>query len=307
MTNKRLRSSLIPSFTIPLYVPVFLLLILIIFASQTHAASVTTPEDQNKAEEWYQVEVIIFKYLSFSPAETQYEKIQPPTTKNNPFEWIVQDTPLTSNQLPALNKDTLDLLSDYQKLRRYRSIKVLYFRGWKQKLIDGAAATRLIIQGGKYSAPYFELQGNIYLSKRRYLHSVSDLYLVNYDYGYKQTLKEWFLLSDALAVSIPQLLLPELNVNNRLAYIIPKYIAHLHQSIRLKLNELHYMDHPAMGVLMKIEATNPPYIAPIAQENNLNIVPDIIPAQTPATIQVIPSINHSPVKKQKIIKGKTGG
>jgi hypothetical protein len=218
-------------------------------------------DKEDQAQNWYKVEVIIFKYLNFNPKITQYEPIPKTVTHypNIPFIRVMNDAPLTSNQITALDSRSLDLYKSEQILTHDRNTRVIYFAGWKQILLENDHATRIPIRGDNTPEGY-GLKGNLFLSKQRFLHARADLFLVEYEQPSEQSLPEWFYLSDALALPFTQLLIPNPSVDNSLASPRKKIIANMNQSIRLRRNEVHYIDHPAMGLLIEIIPTDPPYI-----------------------------------------------
>lgn len=220
-----------------------------------------TMDKEDKAQNWYKIEVIIFKYLNFNPEITQYEPIPKVVTHypDIPFIRVTEDAPLTSNQVSALDIKSLDLYKSYRILSHDRNTRVIYFQGWKQILLENDHATRIRIRSDETPEGY-ALKGNLFLNKQRFLHAKADLFLLDYEQAYEQSLPEWFYLSDALALPLTQLLIPSSDIDNQQAEPREKIIANMNQSIRLRRDEVHYIDHPAMGLLIEITPTDPPYV-----------------------------------------------
>lgn len=98
-----------------------------------------------------------------------------------------------------------------------------------------------------------EINGNIHLYRSRYLHIVTELQV-----------QHWRTLADTheLDKSFPPTLSSQLSGKNIIPSSsssplttidkIPLRAAHVNQSRRMRSNELHYLDHPMLGVLVRV-------------------------------------------------------
>lgn len=107
-------------------------------------------------------------------------------------------------------------------LERSKDYRVLFHQAWRMRLVSEAKSIPLLIEGGDYFAGMPELQGKLKLSVARYLHLETDLFLNTFD-----------------AV-------------NPTSYKVLNS-AGMHQRRRMRSNELHFIDSPYLGLLIKID------------------------------------------------------
>lgn len=155
-----------------------------------------------------------------------------------------------------------------RKFEKARNLQLLWSRKWQQPIPEKEDTTleenavkinfRTALnlnKALKSSAPLLEAEviGELYLYRSRYLHLVSNL-----------TIQHWQSLDRITAVdkstnilpSHPNLtdnIIPSSN-STPLTPIdeIPVRAATINQSRRMRSNELHYIDHPMLGILVKV-------------------------------------------------------
>lgn len=147
-----------------------------------------------------------------------------------------------------LPDDTLTLNGMASRLRRSSGYRVLLHGRWLQPVPPRDAPEALLIEAGPPIDGRVPLQGSFDVTLGRYLHFNAHLY-------YTEPLLDRAPRDQALpppgleAAGAPALDAAELSSAGYMQ---------LHQSRRLRSDEVHYLDHPKLGIIVKIEAAQPP-------------------------------------------------
>jgi hypothetical protein len=144
-----------------------------------------------------------------------------------------------------LDAETFTLSSQAARLARTREYRVLLHGRWLQPVPPRNAPQPLLVQTGPRYGDAFALEGFFAVTLGRYLHFRADL-------AYREPLMGRNPLTRALAptglaTSEP----PDLELT-------PAGYMHLSESRRMRSEELHYLDHPKLGVLVRIEPVQIP-------------------------------------------------
>lgn len=201
--------------------------------------------------------------------------------------------PIKSKSFIDLPEQELTLKSHKNRLERNNQYRVLKHIAWRQPIAEKTTAKSVVITGGDQFGEHFELEGTISVNASRYLHLETNLWLTQFypNLGVDESTNLWpdlpkiptpvdetFNLQSSNNLSF--------NTNNdnqfnqfgslnsdtntastfssftnndsvlRKPYLIDQIIL-LSQSRRMRSNELHYVDHPAIGVLAKITPWEP--------------------------------------------------
>lgn len=143
-------------------------------------------------------------------------------------------------------------------LNRSEDYRLLFHEAWRMGLVAEPKSLPLLIEGGDYYAGMPELQGKLKLSVARYLHLETDLFfntfestanhLSNNKKPLIKTASQFAAGSQALEASA----LPK--GSNLIEGIFQvKSSAGMHQHRRMRSNELHFIDSPYLGLLIKID------------------------------------------------------
>ena len=221
--------------------------------------------NKNSDARWYRIELLIFQQRKTMDEEywrqnrqlTKQEKVlQLDTNDTTPLVTISPDLNLAWATLPA----KLHELNSTEKRMRARNMPVLYHQAWIQPMQSTDKAIPILIHT-RHNNDDLELSGTIKTSIQRYLHTNIDLLLTEYSDKQKalpwaenqepstaeQTKRETKTdISNLTSNTNPSLLLNEKQ---------QKFIKHqhrLHANRRMKSKELHYIDHPKFGVLIKL-------------------------------------------------------
>ena len=243
---------------------------------------------QQDEARWYQIELLVFATDSVAGrnsetwrAPNQLNLNYPPQTLSISEEGIFAPSPVQD--------DVIERPSPYQEIpanewsfKRYlRSMdrnggyRTLFHSAWRQPLEEKPQAIPILVQGGREYSGYYELEGYVTLSVSRYLHIDTNLWLVDYaesidtnqlPWNNSQQLFNELMADDAYSRAIP--ISSEDGLNNAQAAPTPtdhnllldtapaKYepihLVEFKQSRRMRSGELHYLDHPMMGILIRL-------------------------------------------------------
>lgn len=183
------------------------------------------------------------------------------------------------------------LNSSYQALQRNNAFRVLFHQAWLQPLVDADRAPPLVIRGGNEYGEHRELEGTVVVSLSRYLHLHTDLWLTQFVPNVGQDLEHWPSLPlppsavralyqplDLESMSLGPLDRseadgetnqnqswqpsghtlgwsgqPSLRLRMQESPYRVQEITTLRQRRRMRSAEVHYLDHPRMGILIRID------------------------------------------------------
>lgn len=142
-----------------------------------------------------------------------------------------------------------------RSLNRSSRFEVLGHYAWVQPI--NAETTAVLIQAGERFDDSFEVEGTLGLYRSRFLHAETDLWLTRfapktdtpnpYLMGFESSLE------DEVLAGYPQLV--DVERNRGLHYPESRYP--MKQSRRMRSDELHYIDHPMFGLVIRITRYSP--------------------------------------------------
>ncbi|MCV6627360.1 MAG: peptidoglycan binding protein CsiV, partial [Cellvibrionaceae bacterium] len=237
---------------------------------------------------WYQVELIVFKRLSIN----QIERPTLPSELQLAYPYrlkhlLADEDAALQQQAPSGAYDTGATLTADSFVRllppqtrqpsgvanalgRSRNQRVLFHQSWNQQLKGAKQAASIPISGGQQYDGHRELEGHIKLSLSRYLHLQSNLWLSRFAPSGQDQHGSWFELpqrpSLLPAPNQPQPQLAEAQFSHasltELTPAAPSYhvqsLDRLKESRRMRSGEVHYLDHPAFGILIRLDLIAPP-------------------------------------------------
>ena len=175
-----------------------------------------------------------------------------------------------------LPRDDQQLRPHANALRRDRRYRVLFHQAWRQPIVDRLEAPALLVDGGEQFGNYRELGGSVTFSVSRYLHLDTNLWLSQFIPNYGQQRQDWpelptrpsqrehqgnallFDTATAEAGLWSQVNTAEEEYQTILAepYVLNEVVT-LQQSRRMRSGEVHYIDHPQLGLIVKITRFDP--------------------------------------------------
>jgi len=161
-----------------------------------------------------------------------------------------------------LTPDNSDFEQTNRALERSAEHRLLFHGLWRESVADPADAIPLYVQGGLRFDDQYELQGAITLrfnENRDRLVIDSNLWLTEYSAS-ADFESEWQL------PAIPEAMKTDLDSLTRdergLQYGINR-VFHMEQSREMRSNQFHYIDHPAIGIVILVKPIDvPPLVVP---------------------------------------------
>ncbi|MGH1484937.1 MAG: CsiV family protein [Cellvibrionaceae bacterium] len=224
------------------------LLLLSLYCTPVHA--------QNEGR-WYEVEVLIFKRQGTAALTSENWRNNIELTYPNRYRYLKSGgtgsfslRPQNSHKLGGYN----------YTLRKKENYKVLYHKAWTQQMQNAANSPAIIINGGNLSGDHKELEGYIKIHIARYLHLTTDLWLTTNNTQTGEATgsagAQWPKVPSRPGTTTPASVKPiDAQGLSTLTYdsiVGTKPIATLQERRRMRSKELHYIDHPLMGLLILI-------------------------------------------------------
>ncbi|MEX2354106.1 MAG: CsiV family protein [Gammaproteobacteria bacterium] len=245
------------------------------------------------AHAWYQVEIIVFEYLS-SDTGGEYWDSEPglvslsntvipvpaididPEAEEPDDETVLLETPAqTLVPYMLMPDDRYRLAGIFQNLRLSGNYRPLYHASWQQPAVDGNLARAVHLQEIDGSS-LFELtmpprlvtkpmptefyepiklvfDGTVRVRSSALLHVDIDMVLFR---------EPPFLLAELDTDEVDNMGLNEMSLytdeddNTGIKEIPPAYVR-LQETRRIRLNELHYFDHPMFGIILQVSRFEP--------------------------------------------------
>lgn len=206
------------------------------------------------AQSWYQVNIVVFENRA---ATDGGEVLQQPDGAqfSKPDNAVDIDAIAEGGDENGFQRTTIvdnEFSGVVASLQRSSSYKVLLVKSWRQPGLERNAAIPVVVRGGETYGPHTRLEGTIRLVLSRYLHLETDLWLG--DYALEQPLTS----AEASLEAKPNPhvggdVTPEGTADPVAEpFYVPLEQVRLQESRRMRSKELHYIDHPRLGVIAKI-------------------------------------------------------
>lgn len=203
-----------------------------------HAQAQTETESPQNHERLYQVELIVFARNQAAPEEhwpTDIKLAYPENLLNLKGETSAYE----EFSLLAPNER---LLNPHAATVSKGGYSLLYHQAWRQMIYG--RKTHIAINGGKTFNGHQELEGSIALSVGQYLRIQTNLWLTQFVPVGSNVTETWPKLP-------PQPNMANNEGETNQDYLI-KRIVKLNQERSMRSNEIHYIDHPLLGIIVKI-------------------------------------------------------
>lgn len=186
-------------------------------ASEHWAIALEQPLDETMIEDTVGDQEFL---LQEADAEVESLNLEPDVTEPDPAAGLIR---------PASG---LDFRSAAQRFNYRQDMQVLWHQAWLEKIQDqdNAIAHEIDISGEK-NGLQSQITGTISLYKSRFLHIQPDLKLQQNVQGYTDN--------------------PDDPYSSERQWL-PIRAAHIDRSRRMRSNEIHYLDHPLLGIVAKV-------------------------------------------------------
>lgn len=182
---------------------------------------------------WYNVELLVFKRLGNEAYSGENWPDNIELTYPDYYQYLKQ---ADSGNLSLRPSSAHKLGGFNYTLAKEGEYRVLTHRSWRQRMDSKQKSPAIIISGGNNINGHQELEGSITIYIARFLHVVTDLWLTE---DTPSSLGEW-----PIPPSKP-------GTNSTSNQSLSNYpVITLRERRRMRSNELHYIDHPKMGVLI---------------------------------------------------------
>jgi len=213
--------------------------LLLSVSTQPLYAQMEEEKSENNHERWYQVEMIVFARAESNAQETWPNdlKLSYPTN----LITLKSDNPASEGFIPLSPNERL-LNTQAATLAKSGTYTVLFHQAWRQIILSHK--TNIFINGGKTYNGHQELEGSIALNVAQYLKIQTNLWLTQFVPSGTQVTETW-----------PELPIPPgatINDTEKTQDYVIKRIAKISEQRTMRSNEVHYLDHSLLGVIVKI-------------------------------------------------------
>lgn len=190
----------------------------------------------SERQTWIQVEYVLFENLQSDRSPLRYETID----ATQPSE-----TGLTKQMWPT-GENKLALAGAITELQASRREYKVWSKGaWLQPIREDQTDTPLSIQVTDSKDPSRKLQGTFNVRKSRFYHAEIDVFLTD-------ATSVWPDEVDPIMTEPPLSAAPISEQSAPPAPLTPSNIIHFKDSRRVRNGEIHYVDHPALGLIVMV-------------------------------------------------------
>ncbi len=211
---------------------------LLMMLCSIQAKAQTETEAPQNHERLYQVELIVFARNQAAPEEHWPTDVKL-TYPENLLSLKSEASAYEEFSLLAANER---LLNPHAATVSKGGYSLLYHQAWRQMIY--ARKTHIAISGGKTFNGHQELEGSISLSVGQYLRIQSNLWLSQFVPAGTNLTETW--------PELPPLPNTASNESEKSQGYLIKRIVKLNQERSMRSNEIHYIDHPLLGIIIKI-------------------------------------------------------
>lgn len=196
------------------------------------------------AETLYQVELIVFARNS-ADAENE-ENWDRKQNLRYPERLVTLGTADGSEgPFQSLGIDAMQLNRETNAIAGRRNWRVLLHTAWRQTVENPTQATAVVIRGGKSFGVHHELEGTFTLSVDHFLRADANLWLSRFSDNSVE-------LSPTVLPNPPGTIAPIGTEHNTNTSYVPTQTVVLKEQRRLRSGELHYFDHPRLGLIVLV-------------------------------------------------------
>ena len=255
-----------------------------------------------QAADLYRVEVMMFAYLDEQSAqkehwqetlETEEEQIIPDAEVEDlpeddgyageslPVDDMTEETP--EPELPYQPLEDLEFADAATRFAYRNDIAIIWHQAWVEEIQDADNAILHDVDTVLEGELKVEVSGSVRLHRSRYIHITPDLSVQQYVLGFpldETDIQEETPEAEITKPAAPQdhpfaafRMEPELIQETEATELelipeepvwMPLRAAHIDRSRRMRSDEVHYLDHPLLGMVVKVT----PYEAPPEEETS---------------------------------------
>ncbi|WP_373079426.1 CsiV family protein [Zhongshania sp.] len=217
----------------------------------------------------YHIDMVV--YANNDPGN-MYEEDWPDNVHlRYPRKWVRLQPSSSSSSPRIVDSSDPEFAKAAQSLRMSSRYKPLFLASWEQDLQARKKSPAILIQGGKQFGKHYELEGYIRIAVERYLHLDTNLWLARFGshagnyylpqqpQSYDEPEEPAPLVDEAFENSPEYLQFkqqnpgfqPSASPQQEADYPIEQIVV-MKQQRRMRSDELHFIDHPKFGVIVKV-------------------------------------------------------
>ncbi|WP_286238675.1 CsiV family protein [Neptuniibacter halophilus] len=214
----------------------------------------------SQAADLFKVEVIAFANKDQGALSDEYWPVINEIPEKSRAIYLGSD----SAGYQRLSGGSLNLHDEKNRLRNSGHYRILYHGGWVQPVYQTLDPRPIRIQAGEIlDNGMYELDGYIAVGRGRYLHFRPDLYLsqrlspAQTEQLKRSPGKQQPDTSTAAMLSMQSSSTAVSTLSSAQFPVIPQILTvHQDQARRMRSSELHYIDHPLLGIVVQITPVN---------------------------------------------------
>lgn len=189
-----------------------------------------------RADGLYQVEIIVFARDS-ADAENEENWSKHPALRYPAQTIVLPASDGSGVAYQLLPTDMLQLNREASAIAQRRNMRVLTHAAWLQPLEDPTRAKSIFISGGKQFGTHRELEGTLAVGVEHFLRADANLWLSRF-------------ISGGSGETLP----PAPGIDNGIgaSEFTATQTVVLQEQRRMRSGELHYFDHPKIGLVMLV-------------------------------------------------------
>lgn len=169
-------------------------------------------------------------------------------------EFGFSDLPAASFPPPLTNLETLQLTEKAKRINYRDDMQVIWHQAWIEPIQEADKAIKHPIDVSLSDQLDIQLRGTIQLYVSRYLHFSSDLVIQHYQP--ENALNSLTLPASGQPQKDYRAQLSGTEMSDGELQRVPLRSGRVRQSRRMRSNELHYIDHPMLGAIVKVIPIN---------------------------------------------------
>ena len=215
-------------------------------------------------DDWYQIEIILFEHQQSDLETLRYEYLDRllPPSRSDYLHYFTLGKPLSPHHIEALADEERDLLDAYNRLHLDPLTRPVLYYAWRQVLARDERTLPIRIHAGPQYGDHAMFEGYFQVRRNRYTHLAVEVFRNEFITLPYRSVTQWLLESEESRLPMPWLAQPlqiqNGSFNQKGQFQLPVNTVHLSQSRRVKDAEMHYIDHPAMGVIVTIKSVPNP-------------------------------------------------
>ncbi len=176
-------------------------------------------------------------------------------------------------QLPAAERS---LNGQANRLVRAGGYHLLFHQAWRQPITSAQRATAIIINGGQTYGKHQQLEGSISLSVATYLKLSTNLWFTDFGVNVATGPQDWpslplrpnYVAPETIAIANTETTNPldepladwsnlsALDAIDEPSPYVPTHIVLIKEERDMRSGEVHYLDHPLLGIIIQITPYN---------------------------------------------------